>query len=206
MAAGVGGAGQDVAGAAAGIEPEGGRTGLRRALVVTGAVLGALVVLAFLSGLLVATKMSGYWIPSAAMSPTLQPGDRVLVSKRADRGSDVARGDIVVFPDPGGTALKVVKRVVGLPGETVSFDGGRLLIDGSPVDEPYLATGTTTEVAGPNPCPASDPCAVPAGQVWVMGDNRSNSKDSRWFGPVPQSTIIGRVDFRYWPAGRVGTL
>ena len=206
MAVGVGGAGQDRVGATEGAGPDGGSSGLRRALIVAVAVLGALAVFAFASIVLVGTKFTAYSIQSGAMSPTLQIGDRVLVSKGADRGSDVARGDIVVFPDPDGTSVKVVKRVMGLPGESVTFDGGRLLVDGSVVDEPYLAAETTTQPLGPNLCAPSDPCVVPDGQVWVMGDKRSNSRDSRLFGPVPQSTIIGRLDFRAWPLGRLGRL
>ena len=81
-----------------------------------------------------------------------------------------------------------------------------MIIDGHVLIEPYLEEGMPTLAVGPHPCVPSDPCVIPDGQVWLMGDNRTDSKDSRYFGPVPRSDIVGRADFRYWPLSRTGSL
>ena len=111
----------------------------------------------------------------------------------------MSRGDIVVAhnPDASNTGVSsIVKRVIGLPGETVTIDDDHVIIDGHVLIEPYLEEGMPTLAVGPHPCVPSDPCVIPDGQVWLMGDNRTDSKDSRYFGPVPQSDIVGRADFR----------
>jgi signal peptidase I len=186
---------------------EGARTTRRRRpLVIVGSILAGLVLVAILAGVLLGVTHSSYYIPSRSMAPTLEPGDRILV----DEASDASRGDIVVVQNPDGpTAGRVptiVKRVIGLPGETVVIDQDQVIIDGHPLSEPYLADGTVTQSIGPHGCPPSDPCVIPEGDMWLMGDNRGDSKDSRYFGPVPESTIKGRADFRYWPVDRVGSL
>lgn len=173
-------------------------------------------VLAFVLKTLVA---QAFYIPSGSMLPQLQINDRVVVSKLAYRLHDPRRGDIVVFdcpavscvnqkPDSGGvkgilrkvaegvgvvqpSAEEFIKRVVALPGETVQGRDGAVYIDGRRLVEPYLPPNTIT----------SDFAAVkvPAKHLWVMGDNRSNSSDSRVFGPIPRSTVVGRTVVRLWP-------
>ena len=173
------------------------------ALVVVGAVALAVVVKIFL--------LQAFYIPSASMYPTLQNGDRVLVNKLSYDLHDVNRGDIVVFERPASETSSnipdLIKRVIGLPGEQVAFDGGQVYIDGQPLVEDYLPEGTVTTAANaPNKCTLQAPCSVPAGQVWVMGDNRGDSKDSRYFGTIPESTIVGRAFIKVWPLGRFGLL
>lgn len=172
-------------------------------LVIVGAIVLALVVKTFL--------LQAFFIPSLSMYPTLKEGDRVLVNKLSYRLHDVNRGDVIVFERPASetssTIPDLIKRVVGLPGESISFVDGGVYIDGKRLEESYLSDGTvTTSSNAPNKCTAEVPCVVPAGQVWVMGDNRSDSKDSRYFGPIDQSTIVGRAFVTVWPLGRFSLL
>lgn len=142
-----------------------------------------------------------FYIPSASMEPTLQIGDRILVDKLSYHLHAVGRGDIVVFarppnepPTPGVTDL--VKRVIGLPGDTISSPDGRVWIDGKPLNEPWLPKGTVTTGIRPQ--------KIPPNEYFVMGDNRGDSQDSRFFGPISRSLIVGRVFFRIWPISRIG--
>ena len=148
--------------------------------------------------------------------PTLEVGDRVLVNKLSYDLHDVNRGDIVVFAAaPNHEWQKagiddLVKRVIGLPGETVTSCGTHVCIDGKRLNESYLPKGIetsfqTTEIPG---CPASpaESCKVPAGEYFVMGDNRPASADSRLHGPVKGSSIVGRAFVRIWPLNRLGFL
>ncbi len=148
-----------------------------------------------------------FYIPSGSMLPTLQIGDRIVVDKLAYRVGSVHRGDIVVFARPPlvqADYTDLVKRVIGLPGETIGLSDGHVTIDGKVLDEPWL----------PRPLPQSEqssvaqafslthPYTVPAGRYFVMGDNRPDSEDSRYFGPIPANLIVGKMAFRVWPLGR----
>jgi signal peptidase I len=171
-------------------------------------VIGGAVVLAVIVKLVL---LQAFYIPSASMYPTLQKGDRVLVNKLSYKLHDVNRGDVVVFErPPSETATNIpdlIKRVVGLPGEQIFFEGGHVYVDGQLLDEPYLPNGvTTTADNAPNKCPREDPCRVPDGDVWVMGDNRNDSKDSRYFGAIDESSIVGRAFVVVWPLSRLGLL
>lgn len=143
--------------------------------------------------------VQAFSIPSISMERTLLVGDRVLVNK-LNRG--VHRGDVIVFKRPPGeeaAAIKdLIKRVIALPGETVSAKDGKLYVNGRLLPEPYLQPGTPTVM--------ERPVTVPAGHVWVMGDNRTQSRDSRFFGPILKSSIIGHAFIRVWPPNRVGSL
>jgi signal peptidase I len=178
-----------------------------RRLIEWGVVVVGALVLAYLIQL---TSLQAFRIPSDSMLPTLRRGDRVLVNKWSYRAHDVHRGDLVVFSRPPEvTDVSIddlIKRVVGLPGEEVTITGGHVEIDGRPLEEPYLADPARTEPIGPVTCPPDDPCVIPDGQVWVMGDNRDHSEDSRWFGPIPESTIVGRASARIWPLNRLDGL
>ena len=152
-----------------------------------------------------------FYIPSASMEPTLNIHDRVLVNKLSYDFHDVHRGDIVVFKAPPGERSGIenlVKRVIGLPGETVTerADGG-VYVNGRRLREPYLPTkdtATRPEVSDVppgcgKPADGSPGCVVPAGRVFVLGDNRTQSQDARTFGPIRESSIVGRVFLRIWP-------
>jgi signal peptidase I len=174
------------------------------------AIIVALVIKAFV--------FQAFFIPSGSMEPTLAIGDRVLVNKLSYDFHDVHRGDIVVFDAPPGTRSDgiqdLVKRVIGLPGDTVTYSNGSVLINGHRLKEPYLQTGATTGPlngrAVPQGCdpPPGDAagCIVPKDRVFVLGDNRLASKDARVFGPIKESTIVGRVFIRIWPLNRLGLL
>lgn len=150
-----------------------------------------------------------YTVPTGSMEPTIQIGDNIFAQKiTLNLGQDVEPGDIVVFENPESTSDHdiLVKRVIAVEGQTVSFEGGKVLVDGVPLDEPY-AQGMTYELFSTSPgTTLSFPYTVPEGHVWVMGDNRENSADSRYFGPVPKENLIGVAFFRYWPLDRIGTL
>jgi signal peptidase I len=187
----------------------------RRRLVEDAAV----VVLALAVAILVRTFVAqAYWIPSGSMYPQLHVNDRVIVSRLAYHLHPPHRGDIVVFKAPPGFATPnpppsnffvaglrdvgvalgfaqdqtvLIKRVIGLPGEVVEGRDGHVYIDGRLLVEPYLPRGTYTSNFGP--------VTVPRGYVWVMGDNRTDSEDSRVFGPIPEKSIIGRAIWKVWP-------
>ncbi|MGH9277343.1 MAG: signal peptidase I [Acidimicrobiales bacterium] len=158
--------------------------------------LPVLVVIAFVVALLIKSfVLQAFYIPSASMEPTLSKGDRVLVNKVSYDLHDVHRGDVIVFKGPEqaeGQVKDLIKRVIGLPGDTVEArPDGLVYVNGQPIDEPYLGPGITT---GP-----LEPQTIPPKHYWVMGDNRGNSKDSRFFGPIDESLIIGRAFVKVWP-------
>jgi len=172
-------------------------------------VIAAAVVIAVLVRTFV---FATYSIPSGSMTPTLQIGDRILVDKLSYHLHGVDRSNIVVFSTPptedcaGAPVADLVKRVIGLPGDTVSLSAGRVSIDGRVLPEPWLPPAVRTQTTpGPSGAPYAlhHPYRVPNGDVYVMGDNRLGSCDSRYWGPVPESTIVGKVDMRIWPLSRI---
>jgi len=141
-------------------------------------------------------------IPSGSMLPTLQIGDRLLVDKIVFKFDELHRKDIVVFAPPpeaqvGDVRNDFIKRIIGLPGDIIEVTGGKVLVNGNPLSEPYIAQK-----------PAYDygPVTVPEGSVFVMGDNRNNSLDSHAWGFLPVENIKGRAFFRFWPITRIGPL
>ncbi len=143
-------------------------------------------------------------IPTGSMIPTIEIGDRVLAEKLTYRFSRAPQyGDIVVFDDPTGQHPQLIKRVIATEGQVVAIKGGKVIVDGKTLDEPYTH-GKPTDPP-PNQ-PDGWSTVVPAGNVWLMGDNRPNSGDSRFFGPRPVSTVRGRGFWTYWPPDRFGAL
>ena len=157
--------------------------------------------------------VQAYYIPSSSMEDTLHQDDRVLVNKLSYRFGDIERGDVIVFSKPEdapGEINDFIKRVIALPGETISFANGQVLIDGGSYAEPYVGN-TRTFVNGRLMDCANDPptahyCLVSEGTVFVMGDNREGSTDSRTFGPVDIDSIVGRAFIKLWPLGDIGFL
>lgn len=171
-------------------------TALRSAIewvaVVVGAIVVALVVRTFL--------LQAFSIPSGSMESTLEVSDRLLVNKLSYQFGDVERGDIVVFFKPESLASPyddLIKRVIGLPGDTVEGRDNQVFINGEALVEPYLDADVVIRDFAP--------VEVPVDHVFVMGDNRSNSSDSRVFGPINIDRIEGEAFLRYWPLSRVGT-
>jgi signal peptidase I len=173
-----------------------------------------IVVVALVAALLVKTfAIQAFYIPSPSMVPTLQIGDRVLVNKLSYDFHSVHEGDLIVFRrPPGDTTANIddlIKRVIGLPGEKVFVANCRVYINGKALRQPYLPAGwqspsspycTTWPGVFPNPY------SVPKGEYFVMGDNRRDSYDSRYWGPLPSNYIVGRAFVRIWPFGRFGLL
>jgi signal peptidase I len=147
--------------------------------------------------------IQAFFIPSGSMEPTLKPSDRVLVNKLSYDLHSVHRGDIVVFKAPPSEASDpsvkdLIKRVIGLPGDRIQAINGHVYIDGKLLNEPYLPAGTIT-----TNLPLS---VVPPGQYFMLGDNRGDSKDSRFIGTIPKNLIVGRAFIRVWPLSGIGLL
>ncbi|MGB3634273.1 MAG: signal peptidase I [Rubrobacteraceae bacterium] len=165
--------------------------------------------------------VEAFYIPSESMVPTLEVGDRVLVNKFIYRFTEPERQDVVVFKSPEGVDNSVdgnpiarligrfqgkrderqdlIKRVVGLPGDTIAVRNGKLSVNGERQNEPYLNKEFPDQSF-------FQQTTVPKTKVFVMGDNRTNSRDSRFIGPVPKENIEGEAFLRFWPPGRLGTL
>lgn len=163
------------------------RNAIEWVAIVVGALAVALVVKTFF--------IQAFYIPSGSMFSTLDVGDRVLVNKLSYRLHEVHRGDLVVFEKPDSvqdTGIKdLVKRVVALEGEVIEGRDGKVHIDGKPLPENYLDEGTIT---------ADFPRqTIPDGHVFVMGDNRARSQDSRFFDAIDTDLIVGRAFVRVWP-------
>jgi signal peptidase I len=182
-------------------EPQPGRRWRR---ILTEAVI-TLVVAALLAGLVRTFAVQTYWIPSASMEPTLNIYDRILVQKAFFSWHDLHEGDIVVFSHPaldhcpGPENGDLVKRVIALPGQSIYSVGNRIYVDGRPLAEPYLPI---VDVLGRPIASPQDPYRVPAGEFYMLGDNRADSCDSRFWGPVPGATIVGKVVLLWWHNGR----
>jgi len=153
---------------------------------------GTLLAMFLLFFFLRAFVMASFEIPSSSMAPYLKPGDRVLVSKLSYRIHTLHRGDVIVFdrPLPFLNEHHLIKRVVALPGETVESRDGKLYVNDRELPERYLPAGTRTDGVTKQ--------KVPAGNYWVMGDNRTNSADSRFFGPMRRDLVVGRAFFHLW--------
>src|SRR5919199_31216 len=143
--------------------------------------------------------LEAFYIPSESMVPTLEIGDRVFVNKFIYRFHEPERSDIVVFRSAEGGEEDLIKRVVGVPGDQVEVRDGVLFVNGQRQEEPYV-----------NPEFPDDssygPATVPQGKVFVMGDNRSNSRDSRFFGPVPLDNVEGEAFVIFWPPSHIRLL
>jgi signal peptidase I len=151
-----------------------------------------------------------YKVQQGSMETTLLPDQYVLVDKLTPRWATYSRGDIVVFDPPpdwsGANGVPFIKRVIGLPGDHIELKDGLVYVNGTALDEPYIFTENgvrqTTEATPGGP---SD-WLVPQGQLLVMGDHREDSADSRTFGPIDISHVIGRAWLRYWPVDTFGGL
>ena len=158
--------------------------GLREALDVA--------VLALAMFLAVSLAVANYEVDGRSMEPTFHHGDRLMVNRLIYRMGDPRPGDVVVLHGNGERDL--LKRVIAVGGQRIQIANGTVFVDGQAIEEPYIEER-----------PVDYPeMVVPEGHVFVMGDNRNNSLDSRSFGPVPLDRIVGRADFRYLPFSRWG--
>jgi signal peptidase I len=146
-----------------------------------------------------------YVVPTGSMLPTIQLHDQVLANKFVYDFRAPARPDIVVLDNPehDPAADTLIKRVIAVGGQTVDLKGGKVYVDGVALVEPYTYGQPTDPLSGST---ITFPVKVPLGDIWVMGDNRTQSADSRWFGPVKLSAVHGQAFFTYWPVSRFGVL
>jgi signal peptidase I len=146
-----------------------------------------------------------YVVPTGSMLPTIQLGDMVLANKFVYDFRTPKAGEIVVFDNPmnDSSAPTLIKRVIAVGGQTVTLKDGKVVVDGTALGESYTHGQASDPLSGST---VTFPVKIPAGYVWVMGDNRTQSEDSRWFGPVKLSSVRGQAFFVYWPLGRLGAL
>jgi signal peptidase I len=169
------------------------RTLAEAAITILAAVLVALLVRTFV--------FQSFWIPSGSMVPTLGVYDRIVVQKAFFTSSDVRAGDIVVFSHPpldhcpGPQRGDLVKRVIALPGQTIYSSGNQVYVNGRPLAESYLPPD---DPLGPPIASRAHPYRVPADEFYLLGDNRAISCDSRYWGPIRGSTIVGKVVLVWW--------
>ena len=160
----------------------------------------SILVAMLLAGLVQAFAFQPFWIPSSSMAPTLGVYDRVLVQKAFFTWRDVHEGQIVVFSHPrlghcGPQEGDLVKRVIALPGQTIYSSGNSIYVNGRLLAEPYLPH---SDPLGPPIASSQHPYRVPPGEFYMLGDNRSDSCDSRYWGPIKGSSMIGKVVLVWW--------
>lgn len=181
---------------ASGSEPNPHRTNRKRRVAVEWTLI---IVVAVLASFLVRTYVfQTFFIPSSSMNPTLWKGDRIIVNKLSVEFGTINIGDIVVFKAPpdvakdcGDAVTDLVKRVIGLPGDHLSSKGNTIYVNGKPLDQKWTVWPTIGTPISPT--------TVPAGQYFMMGDWHAKSCDSRTWGTVPRSDLIGKVFVRIWP-------
>ncbi len=173
---------------------------LEWALVIACAVGVALLVRAFV--------VEPFTIPSESMLETIQVGDRVLGEKLSYLTRDPERGDIVTFVDPEDPQTTLIKRVIATPGQTVDLQNGLVVVDGEALEEPYTV-GQSMPLSS-NSATLDEPITYPytlgEDEYWVMGDNRENSLDSRYFGPIAREDVSSRAWLKFWPFDEIGVL
>jgi len=143
-------------------------------------------------------------VKGASMDPTFNSGDYIFTSKVTYKVRSYHRGDVVVFKSPGNPDIDYIKRIIGLPGDMVMVKDGEVYVNGTQLSEGYISAKTNVWEGGYS----KDGIAtkVPTGMLFVMGDNRPRSSDSREFGPITQESIIGQVFYRYFPATKMGVI
>lgn len=183
--------------------------GLRAALPWGAVIYAAIILSAIVTVLLIrAFVVEPFSIPTESMCDTIEVGDSVLAEKiTLELGGTVLQGDIIVFENPERDPVKDVlcKRVVARGGQTVDLKDGSVYIDGKKITEDY-AKGDSYPLNIGKAKRISYPYKIPKGEIWVMGDNRENSADSRYFGAIPEDSVIGICVMRYLPVNRIGLL
>lgn len=162
------------------------------------------IVWAFVLAMIIRTFIvQAFWIPSGSMIPTLEIRDRVLVAKFWNWFFEPSKGSLYVFRYPIDRDRDFVKRVIAVPGDTVDIKDGIVIINGQPTEEPYVKHHDRFNLRPSNLYPEV-PFTVPEGKYFMLGDNRSNSSDSRYWGLASIEDMRGPVFFRYWPLNRIG--
>ncbi len=172
--------------------------------------LGIFIMVAVVAAITVLLRMFvfvPYEIPSGSMEETIMTGDMVFSEKISYYFREPQQGDIVTFADPEQPDRVLIKRVIAVGGQTVDLKDGKVLVDGVAIEEPYIGGKESYPLSRTAAnADVSFPYTVPRGYVWVMGDNRTSSQDSRYFGAIPASSISGRAALVYWPFNHFGVL
>ncbi|MBE3577380.1 MAG: signal peptidase I [Limnochordales bacterium] len=157
----------------------------------------ALVIAVGLALVIIVFVAQAFVVQGSSMEPTLHDGERLLVDKLTYRFREPQRGEIVVFKYPADPSHRYIKRIIGIPGDTIRIDNGIVYVNGIPIKEDYTLEPALADF---------EEVVVPAGRYFVLGDNRNNSEDSRYpdVGFVPRNLIVGRAVFVFWPLGRLG--
>ncbi len=150
--------------------------------------------------------ISPYEIPSGSMETTIMTNDKVFSEKITYYSRSVEAGDIVTFTDPEQSDRTLIKRCIATAGQTVDLRDGRVYVDGVELEESYVNGQSTYPLQTAAGVSISYPYTIPEGCIWVMGDNRGNSADSRYFGAVDASSVTGKACCIYWPLNRIGGL
>jgi len=143
-------------------------------------------------------------VKGASMDPTFATGDYIFTSKITYKMRNYHRGEVVVFKAPSNPEIEYIKRIIGLPGDTVMVKDSEVYVNGVMLNEPYIADKTNVWEGGFSK--EGEATTVPDGMLFVMGDNRPRSSDSREFGPITQESVIGLVFYRYYPPTKMGVL
>ena len=157
-------------------------------------LLEAIAIAIVISAILIIFVVQAFYIPSESMEPTLKPGDRILVNKFIYNFRDPKRQEIIVFDYPLEPDRKFVKRVIATPGDRVKIKEGKVFVNGEQLEEEYVPEDSYTDFAE---------VKVPENNYFVLGDNRNNSKDSRYWGFVPEDNIVGHPIIIFWPLNRI---
>lgn len=164
--------------------------------------IGAIACAVIISGLVRTFVIEPYEVPTASMAPTIEVGDRVFGEKVSLDFAGPERGDIVTFVDPEDPSTTLVKRVIGCPGDTIELDGGRVVVNGS-YSADIWGQGVSYPISG-SAFDVDYPYVLGEDEYFMMGDNRGDSLDSRWFGAIKKSDMTSKIVFRFWPLSRLG--
>ena len=165
-------------------------------------IVAAVIIALVLNNFIIANSR----VPTGSMENTIMTGDRVYAEKVSYLFRDPQPGDIVTFQDPEIPGRVLIKRCIAVGGQTVDLVDGRVVVDGVARDEPYTRGLPSEPLKTALGVEVSYPYTVPEGHLWVMGDNRTNSNDSRYFGAVDEDTLTGRAALVYWPFNNFGLL
>lgn len=174
-----------------------------------GSVVSFVVTIVFIVLLFLGLRtfvFQAYQIPSGSMESTIEVGDMVFAEKVSYRFGEPQRGDIVTFADPEIPSRILIKRVIATEGETVDLVDGKVVVDGVPLNEPYTEGKESLPLTPAYGTAITYPYTLGEGELWVMGDNRTNSQDSRYYGAVDASTVTGKAVLIYWPFNHFGLL
>jgi len=159
--------------------------------------VGITILIAIAVFVLLRLTVQSYTVVMSSMEPNFQEGECIMVNKVCYRSAGPQRGEVIIFDPPFNSQYPFIKRVIGLPGETVEIKDEKVFIDGIPLEEEYI-------MAPPNyTMPAQE---IPESEYFVLGDNRNNSNDSHSSWTVPRDNIIGRAWFTYWPPSKLGVV